>query len=1007
MKIPKHFWATAVLGAAWLSWSASAGTIGYWRFESNVGADSSGAGRDLTADGVPVVEALPAFFPTKIPRTGAANTSCLRLDGASFLYRAHEPGFTVTTQLTVEVFFNNSVFLANNARAPLVAKWNEFGTGSRSWLLAVTGLTESGTTVQRLRFGISKNGTSTQGAATSLLANVGGADWVLQTNRDYYAAMVYNAGTVTCYLADLSAARVVLQSQVITTNVPTSIFDSPTDVRIGAFAYPNETTFYRFNGRVDEVRVSDKALDESELLFFATSEATPAIDTQPQSLAVAFADNATFSVKAGGAPPLRYQWYWGTTPISGATNSTLTLTNIALSQAGSYSVVVTNGYGSVTSAPALLTVVDTSKPTVGYWRFENDSDLGLDTSGGGRTLSLDGSPMSDLIPAGFPGVIPLTAQTNLRTLSVDGASHLYRTNDLYFDSTRYRFTIEACFAFDTLNDDTSHPMASHWSDMGNQKGWVFAVREDLSGFGMGTPRLRVVVSQDGGAASVQSAINATKWALEPNHPYYAAAVYDAGTLTFYLADLAVANPVLESQTFSGLVTNVFGTTADFRIGAFGLSSATSFSRFFGKIDEVRLSNRALSAGELLFSKGSAAAPQLLQQPLDFAALEANDARFSIVASGTPAPKCQWYAGANPMGGATNETLTLTNLTLSQSGLYSVVLSNSSGSVTSALARLTVVARSKPTLGYWRFESPAQPGLDSSGNSFDLSAGGSIEPLTVGNAGGAFPNPLSLTGQPNLRGLRLLETNLSRVAWPWVPAQLTVEAFFNLDTFGDARPYPLACQWDELVANSQGWLLGVALSSSATRLQFRTSSGTATANKWTLNPGNDYYGAAVYDQGTVTFYLADLNSPEWLTDHFVDSQTVTGLGNSLANVNAKDLRIGGYRQAGFPYNGAIFPFNGLVDEVRVSQAALRPSELLVARNAGTFTQVTRDPASHEVRLTAQGSPGITYTLLRSTNLGDSQGWTVMTPAQVADANGLIKFTDPAPPAAGAFYRLRLP
>jgi hypothetical protein len=298
-------------------------------------------------------------------------------------------------------------------------------------------------------------------------------------------------------------------------------------------------------------------------------------------------------------------------------------------------------------------------------------------------------------------------------------------------------------------------------------------------------------------------------------------------------------------------------------------------------------------------------------------------------------------------------------------------------------------------------------LDSSGNGLDLSNGGSSESFAPGNPGGAFPNPIPLTGQANLRGLRLSETNLSLVAWPWVPAQLTAEACFNLDTFSESRPYPIVCQWDELLANSKGWLLGVALSTGASRLQFRTSIGTATATKWELAPGKDYYGAAVFDRGTVTFYFADLSSQEWLENRLLDSETVTGLGSSLAEVNNREIRIGGYRQAGFPYNGAIFPFFGLVDEVRVSQGALGPSALLAGRNAGTFTRVAVDSVTHAVLLTAQGNPGQTYVLLRSADLGDPQGWAVIPPSLVADANGIIQYTDAAPLAAGAFYRLRLP
>jgi fibronectin type 3 domain-containing protein len=57
-----------------------------------------------------------------------------------------------------------------------------------------------------------------------------------------------------------------------------------------------------------------------------------------------------------GSAPLSYQWYSNTnTSIAGATNSTLSISNVQTS--GSYDVVVSNSYGSVTSSIVKLTVL--------------------------------------------------------------------------------------------------------------------------------------------------------------------------------------------------------------------------------------------------------------------------------------------------------------------------------------------------------------------------------------------------------------------------------------------------------------------------------------------------------------------------------------------------------------------------------------------------------------------------------------------------------------------------
>ncbi len=66
---------------------------------------------------------------------------------------------------------------------------------------------------------------------------------------------------------------------------------------------------------------------------------------------------AYMSVIADGFKPLKYRWYFGSTVIPGETNFILGLTNLLLSQSGLYKSVVSNGAGSVTSAPVALNVV--------------------------------------------------------------------------------------------------------------------------------------------------------------------------------------------------------------------------------------------------------------------------------------------------------------------------------------------------------------------------------------------------------------------------------------------------------------------------------------------------------------------------------------------------------------------------------------------------------------------------------------------------------------------------
>ncbi len=87
-----------------------------------------------------------------------------------------------------------------------------------------------------------------------------------------------------------------------------------------------------------------------------TSNAPPYITSQPLSQTVKAGSNATFSVIAGGVPVPGYQWQLNGAPISGGTASSYTRIGVQTNDAGSYSVVVTNLAGTVTSAAALLTV---------------------------------------------------------------------------------------------------------------------------------------------------------------------------------------------------------------------------------------------------------------------------------------------------------------------------------------------------------------------------------------------------------------------------------------------------------------------------------------------------------------------------------------------------------------------------------------------------------------------------------------------------------------------------
>ncbi|HSU55492.1 MAG TPA: immunoglobulin domain-containing protein, partial [Candidatus Dormibacteraeota bacterium] len=107
--------------------------------------------------------------------------------------------------------------------------------------------------------------------------------------------------------------------------------------------------------------------DDVTITPISATNTPPAITRQPVSLTNNAGTTATFSVGATGTS-LTYQWRKGGTNmanggnVTGATGSALALANVASGDAGTYSVVVANSAGSVTSTPATLTVVISTNP---------------------------------------------------------------------------------------------------------------------------------------------------------------------------------------------------------------------------------------------------------------------------------------------------------------------------------------------------------------------------------------------------------------------------------------------------------------------------------------------------------------------------------------------------------------------------------------------------------------------------------------------------------------------
>lgn len=96
----------------------------------------------------------------------------------------------------------------------------------------------------------------------------------------------------------------------------------------------------------------------------------PVIISQPRSQTVSAYSHVTFTVAATGSVPFSYRWRKDGMNLPGpfsAFSATLILPNVHTNQAGAYSLVISNAYGSVTSSPAILAVGPVPPATVVAW----------------------------------------------------------------------------------------------------------------------------------------------------------------------------------------------------------------------------------------------------------------------------------------------------------------------------------------------------------------------------------------------------------------------------------------------------------------------------------------------------------------------------------------------------------------------------------------------------------------------------------------------------------------
>lgn len=107
------------------------------------------------------------------------------------------------------------------------------------------------------------------------------------------------------------------------------------------------------------------------------------LSSEPASVTVPLGGTATFGATAGGENTLGYQWQFNHVNIPGATSNSYAVSNVQLTSAGGYSVLVTNSVGSVSSSTAFLSVLGP---------LTNAPNSALDPSGMVNWWTADGNP---------------------------------------------------------------------------------------------------------------------------------------------------------------------------------------------------------------------------------------------------------------------------------------------------------------------------------------------------------------------------------------------------------------------------------------------------------------------------------------------------------------------------------------------------------------------------------------------------------------------------------------
>jgi hypothetical protein len=391
---------------------------------------------------------------------------------------------------------------------------------------------------------------------------------------------------------------------------------------------------------------------------------------------------------------------------------------------------------------------------------------------------------------------------------------------------------------------------------------------------------------------------------------------------------------------------------------------------------------ALNGAQLQYT-GTNAAPTLYNSPANQTTLQTYSASFSVGVSGYPL-NYQWQSGPATNGpfsdlsnsgnvtGANTSTLSLTNLALSQAGYYRVVVTNSLGSVTSSLAKLTLTAATNLWTVNYDFDS-----------SNPTSVGTYASAGLIGTAG-TYWNSVPLTNPTNG-----LTTNLT------VAVALSDDGVTNRDV-------ALMVEYQGSFT-APGTVTNLLLDD---YMSNKTNNPVASLPFVITNLPNGVYSLVLYsEQGafagaSTTFYLTNTGTAQSCINGAASSDILFALG-------------GNYAQFPIVYvtNGMI---SGTWSYIAPRQAVFSGFQVQYLGTAGMTSVTPVTPGIGQVvndgngfSFSVTGANGQSYTVLTSTNIAaPTTDWT--TNAQgVFGPSGIISITNAPPLDVQRFFKVRTP